>query len=129
MIKITRCNWSDDTPEKLRGACDGWEAITRANVESGKEQLLHFTGENVDVWAVIRVEEVAHGLEMVVCYSGGHGMKAALFALKDMAIKNGFVSARYHTTKPSIYRMYRKYGLCGEEVERVYRVNLGGAHG
>lgn len=128
-MKITRCNWSDSTPQDLRGACEGWEEITRANVESGKEQLLHFTDDDVDVWVVIRVEEVGHGLEMVVCYSGGYGMKKALYALKELAIKNGFASARYHTTKPSIYRMYRKYGLCGEEVERVYRIDLGGERG
>lgn len=125
-MKITRHQWSDSTPQDLRGASEGWEEFTRANVESGKEQLLHFVDDGVDVWVIVRIEEVAHGKEMVVCYSGGHGMKQALFALQDLAIKNGFKSVRYHTTKASIYRLYRKYGLCGKEVERVYRVNLGG---
>lgn len=129
-MKIARCNWSDSTPADLRGACEGMEEITQEKVESGKEQLLHFTAQGVDVWCVVRIESVqGSGLEMVVCYTGGYGMKAVAFALKDLALRNGFNSVRYHTTKPSIHRLYRRWGLQGVEAERVYRLILGGERG
>ncbi|KZM43087.1 hypothetical protein OA92_10020 [Marinomonas sp. SBI22] len=129
MIEITRCAWDENTPDKLRGACGEWADITRSNVEKGIEQLHHITGSNVDVWAVTRGEVAAHGSELVICYVGGKGMREAGFALKNAAIKQGFKTIRYHTTEPAIHRLYQMYGFAGEEVERVYRLSLGGGHG
>lgn len=126
MIKIIQRPWSDSTPSDLRGSCLDDVAQIRAEVEAGKSHLYHITGESVDVWAVTRGEVVGQKAELVVCCVGGVGMQAAGVALKKAAIEQGFQSIRYHSHKPSVQKLYEKYGFAGQEVERVYRIDLGG---
>lgn len=127
MIKIIQCLWSDSTPSDLRGSCGEDTEIIKASVESGAAHLYHLVGGGVDIWVVTRGEEAAHGLELVVCCVGGSGMKKAGEALKFMAIQNGFNSIRYHSKNAAVQRLYQKYGIAGVELERVYRLDLGGA--
>lgn len=126
MIKIKQCPWSDKTPKDLRGSCLNDVAQIRAEVEAGKSHLYHITGERVDVWAVTRGEVAGQKMELVICCVGGVGMGAAGVALKKAAAEQGFQTIRYHTHKPSIQKLYEKYGFAGKEVERVYRIELGG---
>ena len=127
MIKIIQCPWSDSTPSDLRGSCGEDTEIIKASVESGAAHLYHMIGGGVDIWVVTRGEEAAHGLELVVCCVGGSGMNKAGEALKFMAIQNGFNSIRYHSKNAAVQRLYEKYGIAGVELERVYRLELGGA--
>ena len=127
MIKIIESPWLDSTPNDLRGSCGEDTPIIKANVENGRAFLYHLVGEGVDVWAVTRGEDAAHGKELVVCCVGGRGMKKAGAALKEAAIKGGFNSIRYHSKNAAVQRLYESYGFAGVELERVYRLDLGGA--
>lgn len=127
MITITQRQWSESSPKDLRGSCLDDVADIRQQVETGRAHLYHITGNDVDVWAVTRGEEVAGRSELVICCVGGHGMKAAGEALKKAALESGFQTIRYHTRNQAVQRLYQQYGFAGSEVERVYRIELGGA--
>ena len=126
MIKIIKSPWLKSTPKDLRGSCGEDTEIIKASVESGAAELHHIFGGGVNIWVVTRGEEAAHGLELVVCCVGGSGMKKAGEAIKSVAIQNGFNSIRYHSKNAAVQRLYEKYGIAGVELERVYRVELGG---
>lgn len=127
MIKIIKSPWLESTPKDLRGSCGADTEIIKASVENGAAHLYHMIGGGVDLWVVTRGEEAAHGLELVVCCVGGSGMKKAGEAIKSVAIQNGFNSIRYHSKNAAVQRLYEKYGIAGVELERVYRLDLGGA--
>lgn len=129
MITITQHQWKDSTPKDLKGSCGADVEIIKESVESEAAHLYHLTGDGVSVWAVVRGEEAAHGLELVVCCVGGRGMKKAGAALKEKALESGFNSIRYHSKNAAIQRLYKQYGIAGVEVERVYRLELGGVNG
>ncbi len=127
MIKIIKSPWLESTPKDLRGSCGEDTEIIKASVESGAAHLYHMIGGGVDLWVVTRGEESSCGLELVVCCVGGFGMKKAGEAIKSVAIQNGFNSIRYHSKNAAVQRLYEKYGIAGVELERVYRVELGGS--
>lgn len=126
MIQITESPWLDSTPRDLRGSCGADVEIIKSNVQAGMANLYHLTGNGVDVWAVTRGEDAAYGKEFVVCCVGGRGMRLAGHALKEAAIQSGFNSIRYHTKNAAVQRLYKRFGFAGNEVERVYRLNLSG---
>lgn len=129
-MKVTEQSWADDTPEKLRGACGGDNETIKAEVQGGLAKLFHLEAVDVDLWAVLRFERYIEGDEMVVVCVGGHGMENVGSFLIDEANRQGLKAIRYHCqSKSGMQRLYERYGFAGEEVERVYKVKLGGAHG
>lgn len=128
-MKVTEQAWTEDTPEKLRGACKGDQETIKAEVQSGLAKLFHIESDSADLWVVLRFEQYAEGDEMVVVCVGGHGMASVGEFLIAEATRQGLKAIRYHCQNQAIQRLYERYGIAGKEVERVYRVALGGEHG
>ncbi len=121
---IERQEWTAETAANLKGLCGDDEAYWRSEVERGNAQLYQVTGEETNVWLVIRFEKSIDETEIVVCFSAGHGMKSALDLLKKLALDRGIKKARFHATNPAVQRLYCRYGFDSIEVERVYKMNL-----
>jgi hypothetical protein len=121
-MKVSLISWPYVVPDKLLKACgDDFKSI-RNSVQDNESNLYHFQGDNTDLFMVIRSE----GSEMVVVCVGGEGIKEAGQYLIENAQKLGFTSIRYHAKNPAVHRLYSGYGFGGEEVERVYKIALGG---
>lgn len=128
-MKATRKTWPDVVPEKLLAACGDHVATIAQEVQDGISHLYHLEGDQTDVWAVTRGDEFPDGKELVVVCVGGDGMEQVGQFLIDNARALGFDCIRYHASNPATHRLYRRYGFGGVEVERVYKVDLGGVHG
>jgi len=66
----------------------------------------------------------AEGSEMVIVCGEGRGAVAAAAILKQKAIERGYKTVRFHTSRPALQRLLKKYGFF--EAERVYRTVLDG---
>lgn len=128
-MQVTQHEWTDDTPEKLRGACSGYVETIKEEVQAGQAKLFHLESETADLWVVLRFESSPDGDEMVVVCVGGHGMASVGEFLISEAARQGLSAIRYHCQNEAVQRLYERYGIAGKEVERVYKIELGGAHG
>jgi len=126
-MKVTRISWPypHQMPEKLLKACGDDFASIRNQVQDGLAHLYLIEGENTHVWVVTRGEELPEGKELVIVCAAGYGMKDVGQLLIDNAKRLGFDSIRYHGSEAT-HRLYSGYGFGGVEVERVYKVALGG---
>ena len=128
-MKATRHAWPEIVPPKLLMACGDHVASIAKQVQDGVSHLYHLKSELSDVWVVTRGEEFPEGKELVIVCVGGEGMEQVGQFLIDNARALGFDCIRYHASNPATHRLYNRYGFGGVEVERVYKVDLGGGHG
>lgn len=128
-MNITRINWPDDVPKKLAKACCGDISIIKKQVESGVSHLYKFEDKFVDLLIVTRGEEFENTKELVIVCAAGDGIKDVGQFLIDAAKMMGFNSIRYHAKSEAVHRLYHRYGFGGEEVERVYKIEIGEEHG
>lgn len=124
-MKANRINWPYKLPEKLAIACGKDLSAIRNEVQCGICHLYHLTSKNTDILVVTRGEEVLEHKELVIVCVAGHGMKEVGQFLIDNARSQGFDSIRYHC-QDAVQRLYSQYGFAGKEIERVYRVEVGG---
>lgn len=126
---VQRVSWPVVVPDKLARACgDDLEAI-KAEVMSGICHIYSIESDSANLLVVTRGEESPAGREFVIVCAAGRGMKDAGQFLIDNARRLGFDSIRYHAKSPAVHRLYSGFGFGGVEVERVYKVDLGGARG
>lgn len=125
---VNRVSWPVVVPEKLKKACGDDLEIIRNEVQDGVSHLYQIESENTDLIVITRGEETPAGKELVIVCVAGHGMKDAGQLLIDNARRLGFDSIRYHANEAT-NRLYRGYGFGGVEVERVYKIELGGNDG
>ncbi|MFD1385150.1 hypothetical protein ACFQ45_17505 [Rhodanobacter aciditrophus] len=124
-MKVQRINWPLKVPEKLLTACGDDFKTIRNQVQDGIAHLYKLESDNTDLLVVTRGEETPSGREFVIVCVAGHGMKDAGQFLIDNASRLGFDSIRYHANEAT-HRLYSAYGFGGDEIERVYKVALGG---
>lgn len=127
-MKVSRINWPYEVPEKLAKACGADLKTIRNQVQDGVSHLYKFASKDADLLVVTRGEETPSGKELVIVCVAGQGMKDAGQLLIDNARRLGFDSIRYHASAAT-HRLYSGYGFGGVEVERVYKVALGGNDG
>ena len=128
-MKATRTAWPEIVPPKLLKACGDHVATISKEVQEGISHLYHLEGNQTDLWMITRGEAFPEGKELVIVCVGGEGMEQAGQFLIDNARALGFDCIRYHASNPATHRLYQCYGFGGVEVERVYKVGLGGEHG
>lgn len=124
-MNVQRINWPLEVPEKLMKACGDSFKTIRNEVQDGICHLYRLEGQETEVLIVTRGEETPDGKELVIVCAAGHGMKEAGQLLIDNARSLGFDCIRYHGSEAT-HRLYSGYGFGGHEVERVYKVALGG---
>lgn len=72
---------------------------------------------------VTRVEQIeAQAPELVIVAMQGRGVHAVAQPIIDSARAQGIGSIRFHTARPALGRMVRRWGFF--ELERVYRLDL-----
>lgn len=125
-MKIDRVSWPLNVPEKLKKACGDDFVTIRNQVQDGISHFYKFESEDTDLLIITRGEETPSGKELVIVCAAGEGMKEAGQVLIDNARRLGFDSIRYHASSEATHRLYSGYGFGGVEVERVYKVALGG---
>ena len=127
-MKATRLDWPEIVPPKLEKACGDDMEIVAREVREGISHLYHIVGDGVDLLVVTRGEEYPNGKELVIVCVAGLGMEQVGQFLIDNARILGFDSIRYHCKNQAVQRLYQQYGFAGEEIERVYKVALGGSN-
>ena len=128
-MQVTRLDWPESVPPKLKKACGEDVKVVAQEVREGISHLYQIVGNAVDLLVVTRGEEYPNGKELVIECVAGIGMEQVGQFLIDNARNLGFDTIRYHCQNQAVQRLYERYGFAGEEVERVYKVTLGGGNG
>ncbi len=128
-MQVTRLDWPEIVPPKLQKACDCDLDIVANEVKEGVSHLYQLTSDKADLLVVTRGEIYPDCKELVIVCVAGEGMEQVGQFLIDNARALGFDSIRYHCKNQATQRLYERYGFAGEEVERVYKVTLGGGNG
>lgn len=111
-----------ELPENAITEAFGSDAgFIRREIESGSCALWRLN--RGQVYMVTRGE----GAECVIVALEGVGLHDVAPDIIASVKRSGFESIRFHSKRPALCRMLKRYGF--QERERVYELSLGGEHG
>lgn len=122
MVEIVNKPYSAELAKRLTPALGDYSADILGEIKRG-ESMIWEIGNTL---YVVRIERDSQGLEMVVVVAVGANIKETAKRLIEQAHNIGCYSVRFHTSHKGLARLI---ALPFEEVERVYRLDVGGLHG